>query len=219
MAFRVHFWDMDHTIINNDCDVSWKEFMIFKGLATEEAREKADFFYQQYLDKCLDIDAFLRFQLEEVKGKTVDEVKAWCVEHYEKFAKPKMYTEAQKLIDEQKAAGDVVCLVTATNRLIAEPVAAAFGLEHVLATELETEGGKFTGSHAGEYCCGAGKLVHMNAFLAKFDKTLADCSYYGDSSNDVPVLEAVGFPFAANPSDGLRKHSQEHGWTILDFEK
>lgn len=217
MTCTVHFWDMDHTIINNDCDVSWKEFMIEKGLATEEAREKADFFYQQYLDKCLDIDAFLRFQLEEIKGKQPAEVRELCQEHYESFAKPKMYSEAQKMIDEQKSRGELVCLVTATNRYIAEPVAKAFGIEHVLATELELVDNTFSGSHTEEYCCGAGKLVHMQKFLDKHGKTLAVCSYFGDSSNDVPVLEAVGFPYATNPSDGLRAHAEKADWTILDF--
>ena len=217
MACKVHFWDMDHTIINNDCDVSWKEFMISKGLATEVAREKADFFYQQYLDKCLDIDAFLRFQLEEIKGKTQEEVRELCLEHYENFAKPKMYGEAQKMINEQKESGAIVCLVTATNRYIAEPVANAFGIENVLATELELVEGSFSGSHTDEYCCGSGKIVHMQRFLDKHGVSLSEASYFGDSSNDVPVLEAVGYPYAANPSDGLRQHAEAASWTILDF--
>ena len=219
MAVKVHFWDMDHTIINNDCDVSWKEFMISKGLATEKAREKAYFFYKQYLEKCLDIDAFLRFQLEEIKGKSQVEVRELCFEHYENYVKPKMYAEAQTMIDQQKANGDLVCLVTATNRYIAEPVADAFGIENVLTTELELIEGKFSGSHVDEYCCAAGKLVHMQRFLDKYRLTMDQASYFGDSSNDVPVLEAVGYPFASNPSDGLREHATNAGWTILDFEE
>jgi HAD superfamily hydrolase (TIGR01490 family) len=218
MAFKVHFWDMDHTIIDNDCDVSWKEFMIIKGFATENAREQADFFYQQYLDKCLDIPAFLRFQLEEIKGKTSLELKKLCLEHFETIVKEKIYQEAQDLLNEQKEAGDLVCLVTATNRYIAEPVAAAFGIEHVLATELEMSEGLFTGSHKDEYCCGAGKLVHMQRFLDEHGKNLAQASYFGDSINDVPVLERVAFPYASNPSDGLRAHAEKHAWNILDFK-
>ena len=34
---EVYFWDMDHTIINNDCDVSWKAFMHAKGIAPDNA--------------------------------------------------------------------------------------------------------------------------------------------------------------------------------------
>ena len=218
MAFKVHFWDMDHTIIDNDCDVSWKEFMIIKGMATEEARTKADFFYQQYLNKCLDIDAFLRFQLEEIKGMAPAALRQLCLEHYDSIVASKVYSQAREMIQQQKAAGDLVCLVTATNRYIAEPVAASLGIEHLLATELAIIDGVFSGSHRDEYCCAAGKLVHMQRFLDEQGKNLACASYFGDSSNDVPVLEKVAFPFATNPSDGLRQHAKKHGWQILDFE-
>ena len=39
----IHFWDMDHTLIDNDCDVSWKEFLIAEGLAPAADRELVDY--------------------------------------------------------------------------------------------------------------------------------------------------------------------------------
>jgi len=213
----IHFWDMDHTIINNDCDVSWKEFMISKGLCGEEAREKADFFYEQYKNECLDIDEFLRFQLEEFKGNSIEHMRALCLEHCEKFVQEKVYSQAKEMISQQIANGELVCLLTATNRFIAEPVAALLGIDHILATELEIVNGKFSGSHEGIYCCAEGKIDHLKAFLTQHGGSIEDAVYYGDSSNDIVILDAVGHQFAVNPGDKLRSAAEQQNWEILSF--
>ena len=38
----LYVWDMDHTIIDNDCDVSWKKFLVEKKIAPESDFEEAD---------------------------------------------------------------------------------------------------------------------------------------------------------------------------------
>ena len=213
----IQFWDMDHTMINNDCDVSWKDFVIAHGLADESAREKADFFYQQYLEKCLDIDAFLSFQLEEFKGRSLKEMRDLCIEHCNEFVVPHIYQQAVKLIKEQQQAGDIVCMITATNRYIAEPVAKLLGIEHILATELEVVNDHFNGELSGTYCCAAGKLVHMQKFCDEHNATLEDVSYYGDSSNDIVIMEGIGYPKPTNPSPGLEEAALLNNWPILKF--
>lgn len=213
----IHFWDMDHTIINNDCDVSWKEFMISKGLCGPEARDKADFFYEQYKNECLDIDAFLRFQLNEFKDKSLAEMRALCKEHCQDFVKDKIYSEAKDMIKSQIEQGETVCLLTATNRYIAEPVADLLEIKNTLATELEFENGIFTGSHEGIYCCAEGKIEHLKNFLALNGGEIEDSAYYGDSSNDIVILQEVGHPFAVNAGAKLREMAEKSGWHIIDF--
>ena len=212
-----HFWDMDHTIINNDCDVSWKEFMIQKGLCGPEARDKADYFYEQYKNQSLNIDEFLRFQLDEFKGNSVEQMRQLCREHCEVLVADKVYSQAREMIQQQIEAGLTVCLLTATNRYIAEPVAELLGIGNILATELEIEDGKFTGSHEGIYCCGEGKIDHLKNFLSIHGGTLNESAYYGDSSNDIVILEKVGHSYAVNPGEKLREAAESNGWEILEF--
>ena len=45
---KIHFFDMDHTLINNDCDVSWKEFLTEEKIAPSNAMEIADKFFDDY---------------------------------------------------------------------------------------------------------------------------------------------------------------------------
>jgi HAD superfamily hydrolase (TIGR01490 family) len=217
MSRIIHFWDMDHTIVNNDCDVSWKEFMISKALTGIESRQKADFFYEQYKNECLDVDAFLRFQLDEFRGHSASHMRDLCKEHFFELVEPNIYQKARDLIKKQQSENELVCLLTATNRLIAEPLAESMGFEYILATELELKNDLFTGAHTDIYCCGSGKIDHMNRFIAEHGGSMQTSSYFGDSSNDIVILEKVGFPFAVNPVEKLRQRAQESNWQILDF--
>jgi HAD superfamily hydrolase (TIGR01490 family) len=217
MSRMTHFWDMDHTIINNDCDVSWKEFMLSRNLADKTARTTANFFYEQYKNESLDINDFLRFQLAEFKGHTAEHMRRLCKEHFEEVVEATIYDQARKMILEQQESGDLVCLITATNRYIAEPLAKALKIDHLLATELEIKDELFTGSHSGTYCCGRGKIEYMEKFLTEHGGNFEDCSYFGDSSNDIVVLEKVGEPIAVNPSEKLQEKAMNNNWVIFDF--
>ena len=48
-------------------------------------------------------------------------------------------------------------------------------------------------------------------------QTLADIAYFGDSINDRFILEAVGHPFAVNPSPALDALAEQRGWTKIKF--
>ncbi len=212
-----HFWDMDHTVIDNDCDVSWKEFLISTGRAGPEQQEIVDKFFQQYLDGTLDDKAFMEFQLQEMRGKSLDELRVLTQEHFDTVVKPKIYPRAEAMIREQIAAGHLVCLLTATNREIALPLADYFGFRDIIATELEMLDGVFTGRTTGIYCCAEGKLTKLKAYCATNGIDLADAHYYGDSTSDLPVLHAVGHPHAANPREKVRTLACQNDWDIIDF--
>ena len=42
---------------------------------------------------------------------------------------------------------------------------------------------------------------------------------YADSSSDLPMLEAVGFPVAVNPETKLASIARKRGWLVEDFAK
>jgi phosphoserine phosphatase len=50
----------------------------------------------------------------------------------------------------------------------------------------------------------------------QFD-TFAGVTFYSDSINDLPLLEAVEFPKAVNPDTKLELISQERGWEIINL--
>ncbi len=215
---KYRFWDMDHTICDNDCDVSWKEFLFATGRAPADDRKLVDHYFDLYNQNALPFDEFMEFQLKEFVGKTPAEMAPLCQEHFDTMALPKIYPQAEAMIREQLAAGDCVCLLTATNSAIAAPLAAYLGVAEMIATQLELKDGVYTGGMSGVYCGGTGKVTDLDAYCRPLKIDPGEVWYYGDSTSDQYVLGHVGHPVATNPSDVLRAMAEKKGWEILDFK-
>jgi HAD superfamily hydrolase (TIGR01490 family) len=209
------FFDMDHTLIDNDCDVSWKKFLVRHGLAPASAMDEADRFFADYLAGHLDYDAFIRFQLAEFASRTPAEMAALARWHFVEVVRPLLYPAACRAVAAALAHHAPVALPTATNEVIAAPLAADLGIPHLLATRLERRDTLFTGAMDGEYCGGTGKLAPAREFAARFGLTLDQAAYYGDSISDVPLLAAVGFPTVVNPGDQLAAEAAARAWPVV----
>ena len=48
---------------------------------------------------------------------------------------------------------------------------------------------------------------------------LAEAVAYADSTSDLPMLEAVGFPVAVNPETRLAALARKRGWLVEHFDK
>jgi HAD superfamily hydrolase (TIGR01490 family) len=217
MARQHHFWDMDHTILDQDCDVSWKEFLISKGLADPIDRQVAEGFFRDYQEGFLNEKAFLHFQLREFRGRPPREMELLAEEHFQGYVKPSVRADAYERIQAQIRAGHLVYLLTGTNRIVAMPVARHFGIAQVLATELELRSGCYTGQILGRYCAGEGKLARLRHYCRSKNINLAEIHYYGDSVADIEVLQKVGHPVAVNPKPGLLAKAHQEGWPVLEF--
>lgn len=48
---------------------------------------------------------------------------------------------------------------------------------------------------------------------------LEECIAYADSTSDLPLLEAVGFPVAVNPETRLAAIARKRGWLVEEWAK
>jgi len=215
---ELYFFDMDHTLIGNDCDVSWKEFLVEEGLASKDSLKKADFFFDEYIKGQLNFDEFLDFQLIEFAGKSVEYMTALAEKHFEKIVKSKIYHDARGIVAQALASGKVVSLLTATNDVIAAPVARELGIEHICSTTLEVTDGCYTGKIVGPYCGSEGKIDHAKIFCSKYSVELDQVKYYGDSISDQFILGAVGYPVVVNPGEELTDIASSNNWEIISVK-
>ncbi len=219
MSAKVYFFDMDHTLIDNDCDVSWKEFTVAHGLAPQFHLELAERFFDDYNHGCLDTAKFIRFQLSEFVGKTPAEMQQLFALHFTERVRGKVYQAGKALIAECKKQGIPTAILTSTNRYIARPVADFLGVDHLFGTDLELRDGRFTGEITGVYHAKQGKVAVAKEFCCKYGVSLADFAYFGDSINDLDLLKQVGQPRVVNPSASLRRIAEEKQWEILTFKE
>lgn len=220
MSEKIIYWfDMDHTLINNDCDVSWKYFVVQEGLAEKaETEALADKFYADYCAGVLDSAEFTRFQLREFVGRTVEEMDFLAQKHFDTMVREKIYSDAENLIRKLLAAGEDCAVLTSTNSVIARPVADYFGIKELFGAELEIVDNKYTGNISGQYPVGPGKPIILEDYCRKNNLDPANFAYFGDSINDRFVLKKVGHPHAVNPCEELKKLALENSWPILDFK-
>jgi HAD superfamily hydrolase (TIGR01490 family) len=137
---------------------------------------------------------------------------------------PKITPQAKALVDQHLDAGDLCCVVTATNSFVTRPIAQAFGIDHLIATEPATADGTpegaFTGDVAGTPSFREGKVARVHEWLAHMGRGWSDfghSTFYSDSANDVPLLEEVSDPVATNPDDTLRHLATQRNWRIMDL--
>jgi HAD superfamily hydrolase (TIGR01490 family) len=152
----------------------------------------------------------------------LEQLLAWRERFLVEKIRPMLLPAAQAIVAERLGAGDLVAVVTATNSFVTRPIAALYGIEHLVATEPETVAGRFTGRVSGEPCFQAGKLACVNAWLQGRQYRLDDFTaswFYSDSHNDLPLLDAITDPVAVDPDPILAEHARRRGWPVVSWRE
>jgi len=220
---RLTLFDLDNTLLAGDSDYGWAQFLIEAGVLDADAYEcrNAEFF-GDYQAGRLDIHAFLDFQLRPLAEHDLSQLLAWRERFLAEKIRPMLLPAAQAVVAERLGAGDLVAVVTATNSFITRPIAALYGIEHLVATEPETVAGRFTGRVSGEPCFQAGKLACVNTWLQGRQHRLGDFTaswFYSDSHNDLPLLDAITDPVAVDPDPILAEHARRRGWPVVSWRE
>ena len=211
-------FDLDNTLIAGDSDHLWGEFLVARGLVDGADYARAnDRFYAQYRAGTLDIDAFLRFALSPLREHPRDLLEELREHFVAQVIAPLMLPAARDLIAAHRGAGDTLLIITATNTFIGTPIAARFGIPHLIATEPELRDGRYTGEVAGIPAFREGKVRRLDAWLTGRGETLAGSCFYSDSHNDLPLLGRVDRPVAVDPDPQLREVARARGWPILSL--
>ncbi|WP_025516994.1 HAD family hydrolase [Bordetella trematum] len=219
---RLALFDLDHTLLPLDSDYQWADFLARTGRAgdPEQARRLNDELMERYNRGELTAEQAAEFMLGLLAAHSPFDLAAWHEAFMAEVIRPAMHACARNLVDEHLRAGDLCAIVTATNTFVTAPIARAFGIPHLIATDPEYRNGRYTGRIEGTPSFREGKVLRVNAWLASRQLTLGDFSesyFYSDSSNDIPLLDVVSHPVAANPSPSLRATAQERGWRVLDL--
>ena len=211
-------FDLDKTLITGDSDFLWGEFMSENGMVDRANYQKrnADFFKQYTLGK-LNISEYLEFCLEPLSRFSYDELRNYHRSFLEEKIRPIISNDAIKQVEKHKDQGDTLLVLTATNRFITSPIVAEFGIENLLATEIEFIDERYTGKVLGKPCFQEGKIEHLKRWIGNRNISLDDSHFYSDSHNDLPTLELVDYPNVVNPDDKLREIALKRNWPIHNW--
>ncbi|HPC04242.1 MAG TPA: HAD family phosphatase [Syntrophales bacterium] len=128
---------------------------------------------------------------------------------------PSLRREMTDRISRHRQNGDETVLLTGTLAAIAEPVARHGGIDAVRATVCAVSDGRFRPLPPPVHPFHAEKLRIARRMCAEKGISLRECTAYGDSIHDLPLLEAVGKPVAVCPDRALKRIALSRSWEIL----
>lgn len=132
----------------------------------------------------------------------------------------RVYDAARARIAADRAEGYRIVVATAAHRFYAARIAAALGVDDIVATEAALDArGHVTHRITGANCYGADKLAMIREWMARegIDRADAHIRFYSDHATDAPTFDWADEPIAVNPHAPLRAMATARGWPILDW--
>ena len=209
-------FDLDNTILNGDSDYSMINYLVDINLLDEAAKLQNDEFIQDYQQGQLDFDKYTHFALKPYIGMTQDEIDEIILPFVETIIEPMINIFALKLIHDHHEKGHVILLASATNELIVKPIAQRLNIHNVIGTKVEFINNQCSGEFIPPSALSTGKLKLVESWMkAHRYNNFSRVTFYSDSINDLPLLEAVEFPKPVNPDLKLEAISNEKGWDVI----
>jgi HAD superfamily hydrolase (TIGR01490 family) len=217
---RAAFFDLDKTVIARASIVAFGGPLRRRGLVNRRTMARAVLGQLLFLWFGADEAKMAKIResmLEVSAGWDRDEVRSIVEETLNEVIEPLIYAEAQTLITQHRAKGDRIWLVSSAPEEIVEPLAAMLGVDGAIASRAEIdEEGRYTGK-ISFYAQGEGKAIAIRELAASHHLDLEGSSAYSDSATDIPMLSAVGHPYAVNPDRALAREAKARGWEVLTF--
>ena len=216
------FFDLDKTIIARSSGLAFGRDLYREGFISKRVLLRG--IAAQFVYLLLGAD---EQKMEQMREKVLALTKGWERAKIESIIEevmgevitPIIYKEAADLIEEHKAAGRKVYIVSSSPEEIVSPLGRLLEVDGAIASRAKLDAeGRYAGS-LEFYCYGPSKAEALEALAAETGIDLSRSYAYSDSITDVPMLAAVGHPVAVNPDRGLRKTAMSEGWEILRFER
>ena len=160
---------------------------------------------------------FLRYFYRRYDGAPVDVIRADSAEMLSELILSRSFPAALRRVREHRAKGHRTVLITGALDFVIEPLRPLF--DDVVAAEMTIRNGAYTGELTAAPPTGESRAQALYDYAAAHGFDPAEGVAYADSTSDLPMLEAVGFPVAVNPETRLAALARKRGWLVEHFEK
>lgn len=211
-------FDLDNTLLGGDSDYLWGQFLCEHGyIDTRTHKDEHQRYYDDYKAGRLNISEFLKFQLQPLLGVDPVILLARREQYLDEKIKPILLNKAVKLLADHQQQGHILLIITATNQFLTEPIAGLFGVDNLIASEVEIKDGHYTGKPVGIPSYAEGKLTRLQSWLRTHDYAPDESWFYSDSHNDLPLLNYVTHPVAVDPDKILHAEAKKRNWPIISL--
>lgn len=211
-------FDMDKTLLDTSSGWLYARYLYRNGRMGR--RDLARVAWWGVLSRMgvLNVQKLVPRMMANAVGDDEQELRLVCDRWFAEDVVPHMTERGRQRVDEHRAQGHVVAIVSGSTQYAVGPLAAHLGIPgQYVSTHLENKNGQLTGEIVPPVCFGPGKVVWAERFAAEHDVDLSASWFYSDSISDLPLLERVAHPVAVNPDPRLQRLAQKRGWSIEMF--
>lgn len=154
------------------------------------------------------------------EGQPKEDVDRFLQQFYDERLDRRFRADADRVINEHRAAGREVWAVTATFEPIICQAMKKHGYTHQFSTRMATDAqGGYTCSVEGLPVEGEEKVARVTEYA---NATYGEGNWvithaYGDHHSDRTLLAAAQHPCAVDPDRPLRRTAKDNGWEIADW--
>jgi fatty acyl-CoA reductase len=213
-------FDLENTLIASNVVASWgwlatrrlsprdRARLILKaavegpGLLAMDRRDRSDFlrhFYRRY------------------EGAPIGQLEEDSQAMFNDFLLTQSFPAAIRRVRAHRAAGHRTVLITGALDFVVEPMSPLF--DDIICARLEVAEGRYMGRMEAVPPTGESRAQLLRDYADAQGLKLSESVAYADSTSDLPMLEAVGFPVAVNPETKLATLARRRGWLVEVFEK
>lgn len=215
------FFDVDHTISRHTTTLAFILVCMRRGFIKWWYLLAMPILYVMYRLFSLRMESLFRLSLPKLMGVSRSVMDDIAEEAFSRMIQYQLYPGALAEMERLRAEGVRVILATSAPFEVVYPLAkyCGIGAADVIATQFAYIDGVFDGRLIGMPVFSRFKCNIIRDFVARSGTDLHYCSFYTDSIHDLPLLELIGRPVAANPDLRLRCVARRRGWLIKDFSR
>ncbi|MCX5773545.1 MAG: HAD-IB family hydrolase [Fusobacteria bacterium] len=141
-----------------------------------------------YVAKMISLEKLKSIYFIFLEGKSLEEVQA-LVENYWVEECKNLYSEVLKTVEENKEMYELI-LITASPRILVEPLGIKLGFTKVIGTEFQEKKGKFISKLVGKNCKKSEKVKRLREYLEILESDILEIEkFYSDSAADMPLFD------------------------------
>ncbi len=161
---------------------------------------------------------FLRSFYRNYNGASVEQIENDGRELLSDYLLTKSFPAAIRRVRAHRELGHKTLLITGALDFVIKPLEPLF--DDIISAKMRTdESGRYTGGMTALPPTAENRYQVLVDYANAHGIDLRECVAYADSSSDLPMLEAVGFPVAVNPETKLASVARKRGWLVEDFVK
>lgn len=161
---------------------------------------------------------FLRYFYRRYEDAPVEQIEEDSRELLAQLIMTKSFPAGLRRVREHRALGHRTILITGAMSFAVEGLRPLF--DEIVAAEMTIRpDGTYSGELAKVPPTGETRAQVLADYCAAEGLRLEESIAYADSSSDLPMLEAVGFPVAVNPETRLAAIARKRGWLVENWEK